>query len=76
MLTLVDHNYKFLAIGVGSYGKEGNVGIFARSPLGKNISNAMKFPSPRPLPEHSFTLRSVDRLGFQADNYTDETVSS
>jgi len=56
MLTLVDHNYKFLAIGVGSYGKEGNVGIFAGSPLGKNISNAMKFPPPRPLPGIQFCL--------------------
>ena len=31
MLTLVDHNYKFLAVDVASYGTEGDAGIFAKS---------------------------------------------
>jgi len=30
MLALVDHNHKFLAVDVGSYGKEGDAGIFAK----------------------------------------------
>ena len=36
MLVLVDHNYRFLADDVGSYGK-GDAGIFAKSPLGKSF---------------------------------------
>jgi len=50
MLALVDHNYKFLAVDVGSPGREADAKIFAKSPLGKNLSNAVKFPSPGPLP--------------------------
>ena len=34
MLALVDHNYKFLAVDVGSYGKEGDAGIFGSHLLG------------------------------------------
>jgi len=49
MLALVDYNYKFLAV-VGSYGTEGDAGIFAKSPLGNNLSRAIKFPPPGPLP--------------------------
>jgi hypothetical protein len=56
MLALVDHNYKFLAVDVGYYGKEENAGIFAKSPLGENLSNAMKFPPPGPLPGTQFYL--------------------
>ena len=56
MLVLVDHNYKFLAGDVGSYGKEGDAGIFAKLSLGKNLSNAMKFPPPGPLPGTQFYL--------------------
>ena len=74
MLALDDHNYKFLAVDVGSYGTEGDAGIFAKSPLGNNLSKAIKFP---PLPgTQSFTLRNFGIRGFQADNYIDETVSS
>jgi hypothetical protein len=50
MLALVVHNYKFLAVAVGSYGTEGDAGIFAKSPLWDNLSNAIKFPPPGPLP--------------------------
>ena len=50
MLALVDHNYKFLAVDVGSYGKDGDAGIFTKSPLGNNISKAIKFLPPGPLP--------------------------
>jgi hypothetical protein len=50
ILVLVDHNYKFLATDVGSYGEKGDAGIFAKSPLGKNLSNTMKFLPPEPLP--------------------------
>jgi len=47
---VVDHNYKYLAADVGSYGTEGDAGIFAKSPLGNNLSKAIKFPPPGPLP--------------------------
>jgi hypothetical protein len=50
LLALVDHNYKFLTVDFGSYAKDGDAGIFAKSPLGKNLSNAVKFPPPGPLP--------------------------
>jgi len=53
MLGLVDHNYKFLAVDVGSYGTEGDAGIFAKSPLGNNLSKAIKFPPPEPLPDQN-----------------------
>ncbi|KAG8221862.1 hypothetical protein J437_LFUL003238, partial [Ladona fulva] len=51
LLGLVDANYKFLSIDVGSYGKEGDAGIFSKSKLGKSINNStFKFPDPMPLP--------------------------
>ena len=56
MLTLVDDNYKFLAVDAGSYGTEGDAGIFAKSPLGTNHSKAIKFPPPGPLPGTQFYL--------------------
>lgn len=37
LLALVDAKYKFLAIDVGSYGKEGDSGIFSKSSMGKRI---------------------------------------
>lgn len=33
LLAIVDAKYKFLAIDVGSYGKEGDSGIFAKSSM-------------------------------------------
>lgn len=35
LLAIVDHNYKFIAVDVGSYGKEGDSGIFQKSTMGK-----------------------------------------
>ena len=49
-LALVDHNYKILAADIGSYGTEGDAGKFVKSPLGNNLSKAIKFPPPGPLP--------------------------
>lgn len=37
LLAIVDANYKFIAIDVGSYEKEGDSGIFRKSTLGKKI---------------------------------------
>jgi len=69
MLALVDHNYKFLAVDVGSYGKDGDAGIFAKSPLGNNLSKAFKFPPPGPLPGTQTVLPYVV-LGDEAFKLT------
>ena len=69
MLALVDHNYKFLAVDVGSYGTEGEAGIFAKSLRGNNLSKAMKFPPPGPLPGTQTVLPSVI-LGDEAFKLT------
>ena len=50
MFAVVDHNYKFLAVDVGSYGTEEDAGIFAKPPLGDNLSKAIEFPPPGPHP--------------------------
>ena len=76
MLALVDHNYKFLAADFGSYGTEGDAGIFAKSPLGNNLSKLLNSRHQDLFQEHSFTLRNFERRCFQAGNYIDETVSS
>ncbi|KAJ8928118.1 hypothetical protein NQ314_019344 [Rhamnusium bicolor] len=33
LLALVDANYKFINVDIGSYGKEGDAGIFAKSQI-------------------------------------------
>lgn len=45
LLAVVDARYKFLAVDIGSYGKEGDSGIFVKSTMGKQIySNRFCFP--------------------------------
>lgn len=45
LLAMVDANYKFVAIDVGSYGREGDSGIFLKSTMGQQILNGVfKFP--------------------------------
>jgi len=47
LLALVDANNKFLVVDIGSYGKEGDAGIFPKSNFGKSISTEVfKFPEP------------------------------
>lgn len=41
LLAMVDANYKFIAIDVGSFGREGDSGIFLKSPMGKKILNGI-----------------------------------
>lgn len=45
LLALVDANCKFIYVDIGSYGKEGDSGIFSKSELGKQIENGI-FPFP------------------------------
>jgi hypothetical protein len=69
MLTLADHNYKFLAVDFGSYGTEGYAGIFAKPPLGNNISKYIEFPPSGPLPGTQTVLPYVI-LGNEAFKLT------
>lgn len=39
LLALVDANYKFIAVDVGSYGKNSDGGIFTNSAMGKALNN-------------------------------------
>ncbi|XP_022909476.2 uncharacterized protein [Onthophagus taurus] len=51
LLALVDANYKFVAVDIGSYGKNSDGGIVANSALGKRLENAtMNVPIDSPLP--------------------------
>lgn len=48
---MVDANYKFIAVDVGSFGKEGESGIFLKSNMGQQILNgSFWFPEPCKLP--------------------------
>lgn len=51
LLAIADSNYKFIAVDVGSYGKEGDSNIFKKSEVGKKIqNNTFNFPEPKKLP--------------------------
>lgn len=52
LLALVDANYKFIAIDVGSYGRNSDGAIFSNSQLGKSLANnTLNVPSDIPLVE-------------------------
>ncbi|KAK4883905.1 hypothetical protein RN001_000176 [Aquatica leii] len=52
LLALVDADYKFLAVDVGSYGKNSDGGIFANSRLGRQLENgSLNIPDRRQLPD-------------------------
>lgn len=51
LLALVDANYKFVCIDIGSYGRNSDGGIFAHSSLGRALSaEQLKLPPDSPLP--------------------------
>lgn len=51
LLALVDAHYKFIAVDIGSYGKNSDGGIFASSKLGKALNNGtLNIPEDRDLP--------------------------
>lgn len=57
LLAIVDHNCKFIAVDVGSYGKEGDSGIFQKSQMGKKImKNEFNFPEPKTVPDSHIKL--------------------
>lgn len=49
LFALVDDKYIFVAINVGSYGKEGDAGTVPKSTFGKSIATET-FPFPNPIP--------------------------
>ncbi|XP_050063324.1 uncharacterized protein LOC126552659 [Aphis gossypii] len=51
MLAMVDANYKFIAVDVGSFGREGDSGIFLKSNMGQQIlDGSFGFPERKQLP--------------------------
>ncbi|GFU51349.1 pyruvate kinase [Trichonephila clavipes] len=51
MLAVVDANCKFTAVDVGSYGREGDAGIYLKSEIGRRIkNNTFNVPPPKALP--------------------------
>lgn len=60
LLAMVDANYKFIAIDVGSFGKEGDSGIFLKSTMGKKIlDGSFGFPEAKQLPGSTKVLPHV-----------------
>ncbi|GFU62744.1 DDE Tnp4 domain-containing protein [Trichonephila clavipes] len=51
MLAVVDADCKFTAVDVGSYGREGDAGIYLKSEIGQRIkNNTFNIPPPKALP--------------------------
>lgn len=66
LLAMVDANYKFIAIDVGSFGREGDSGIFLKSSMGQQILNCtFGFPEDCALPGTDIKVPHVI-LGDQA----------
>ena len=59
LLAVIDANYKFMFVDVGSYGKEGDSGIFDKSELGRKFSSGDMFPPPQKLPKTDVVLPHV-----------------
>lgn len=53
---MVDANCKFIVIDVGSYGKEGDAGIFKKSKMGMLVKTKTIFPPPKNLPHSKILL--------------------
>lgn len=65
LLAFVDANYKFIMVDIGSYGKEGDSGILAKSNLGKLINDTTFYPPPSTLP-NSETVVPFTIVGDEA----------
>lgn len=59
LLAVVDANYRFIYIDVGSYGKEGDSGVFEKSSLGKRFFEGTLLPAPGQLPNSELVLPHV-----------------
>lgn len=70
LLAIIDAQYRFIAIDVGSYGREGDASIFEKSMLGKCINNGnFNIPPARILPGTD-TLQPCVFLGDSAFSLT------
>lgn len=73
LLALVDANYKFVIVDIGSYGKEGDAGIFSKSQTGQEIySDKFNFPQPELLPYSKNIILPYVIVGddaFKLDKY-------
>lgn len=65
LLAIVDANCKFIFVDIGSYGKEGDSGIFNKSSISKTILTGEYFPSPEKLPDSNVSLPCV-HIGDEA----------
>lgn len=65
LFAMVDANCKFILVDVGSYGKEGDAGIFRKSQMGKKVTNGEIFPPPKQLP-HSENILPYVIVGDEA----------
>lgn len=59
LFAMVDAYCKFILVDVGSYGKEGDAGIFQKSEMGRKVSKGEIFPPPQPLPGSTTILPHV-----------------
>lgn len=59
LLALVDAHCKYIIVDVGSYGKEGDAGIFNKSHMGQLIQSGHAFPEPQYLPNSNILLPHV-----------------
>lgn len=54
LLAVVDANCKYIAVDIGSYGREGDAGIYVKSNIGKQIVNGeFHIPPESPMPQTS-----------------------
>lgn len=65
VLAIVDADCKFICVDIGSYGKEGDSGIFNKSIIAENIRTGDYFPSPGKLPNSNEILPYV-HIGDEA----------
>lgn len=73
LLAMVDANYKFLVVDIGSYGKEGDAGIFNKSNMGRLVKNGSIFPPPKLLPNSDVLMPHVI-LGDEAFRLDEHTM--
>ncbi|XP_072159792.1 uncharacterized protein [Bemisia tabaci] len=60
LLALVDADYRFITVDVGSYGRNSDGGIFRSSSLGKSLANGtLNIPPPKALPYSEVTVPMV-----------------
>jgi len=60
LLAIVDADYKFITVDVGSYGRNSDGGIFSNSIIGKKLhNNTLNIPKPNPLLENGDPLPYV-----------------